>query len=158
MAVTILVVSTIGAVPERVFDLKLDVDVHAASQHGSGETAATRDGRRRLLLGDEVTFRARHFGIRWRMTSRITAYERPCRFVDEQIRGPFRIRSGFAPPRRACGFSAILQNSSDLRLAGPAEPFRVVVPAVAFVERHRAGAGVHRDVLQFQEAGLVEHR
>jgi ligand-binding SRPBCC domain-containing protein len=91
MTVTILVVSTIGAVPERVFDLKLDVDVHAASQHGSGETAATRDGRRRLLLGDEVTFRARHFGIRWRMTSRITAYERPCRFVDEQIRGPFRM-------------------------------------------------------------------
>jgi ligand-binding SRPBCC domain-containing protein len=91
MPVTIEVVSTVGAAPPRVFDLKLDVDVHTASQHDSDESAATRDGRRQLLLGDEVTFRARHFGIRWRMTSRITAYQRPHRFVDEQVHGPFRL-------------------------------------------------------------------
>ncbi|WP_378079209.1 SRPBCC family protein [Actinoplanes sichuanensis] len=99
---TVQVISFVAAAPARVFDLKLDVDVHAASQHAAGETAATRDGRRQLTLGDEVTFQARHFGIRWRMTSRITAYQRPDepadavgsprtsgRFVDEQVRGPF---------------------------------------------------------------------
>jgi ligand-binding SRPBCC domain-containing protein len=37
-----------------------------------------------------VTFVARHFGLRWRMTSRITGYERPHCFTDEQTRGPFR--------------------------------------------------------------------
>jgi ligand-binding SRPBCC domain-containing protein len=37
-----------------------------------------------------VTFAARHFGLPWRMTSRITAYDCPRRFVDEQVRGPFR--------------------------------------------------------------------
>jgi ligand-binding SRPBCC domain-containing protein len=84
------IVTVIDAASATVFDLELDVDVHADSMAGSGETAATAHGRRRLGPGDEVTFRARHFGLTWRMTSRITAYERPARFVDEQIRGPFR--------------------------------------------------------------------
>jgi len=41
-------------------------------------------------LGDTVTWRARHFGLPFEMTSAITAYERPHRFVDEQQRGPFQ--------------------------------------------------------------------
>ncbi|UQU62699.1 SRPBCC family protein [Couchioplanes caeruleus] len=90
MPAVIEVVSLIDAAPAAVFDLELDVDVHADSLAGSRETATTATGRRRLVLGDEVTFRARHFGLRWRMTSRISAYERPYRFVDEQTRGPFR--------------------------------------------------------------------
>ncbi len=90
MSLIIEVVTDIGAAPETVFDLELDMDVHAASLPGSGETAATSTGRRALAAGDEVTFRARHFGVTWRMTSRITAYDRPRLFVDEQTRGPFR--------------------------------------------------------------------
>jgi ligand-binding SRPBCC domain-containing protein len=31
-----------------------------------------------------------HFGLPFTMTSRITELERPVRFVDEQVRGPFR--------------------------------------------------------------------
>lgn len=42
-----------------------------------------------MQLGDEVTWRAPHFGIAWRMTSKIVVYERPHRFVDEMQRGPF---------------------------------------------------------------------
>jgi ligand-binding SRPBCC domain-containing protein len=84
------VVTVIEAPATIVFDLELDVDVHADSMARSGETAVTADGRRRLGLGDEVTFRARHFGVRWRMTSRISVHERPGHFVDEQTRGPFR--------------------------------------------------------------------
>ncbi|WP_245923803.1 SRPBCC family protein [Paractinoplanes atraurantiacus] len=82
--------TVIGAAATTVFDLELDMDVHSASLAGSRETAATAGGQRRLGLGDEVTFRARHFGLWWRMTSRVTVYERPWRFVDEQTRGPFR--------------------------------------------------------------------
>ena len=41
-------------------------------------------------LGEMVTWRARHFGIWFTMTSQITSLERPDRFVDEQVRGPFR--------------------------------------------------------------------
>ena len=90
MPVLIEVVTTIDAARDVVFGLELDMDVHAASLAASGETATTSTGRRRLGPGDEVAFRARHFGVVWRMTSRITAYEPPRRFVDEQIRGPFR--------------------------------------------------------------------
>ncbi|WP_369069391.1 SRPBCC family protein [Kineococcus terrestris] len=84
------VVTVVDAPAAVVFDLELDVDVHAASLPGSGETATTSTGSRHLGPGDEVTFRARHFGVRWRTTSRVTAHERPHRFVDEQVRGPFR--------------------------------------------------------------------
>ena len=82
-------VTLVRAAPEKVFDLELDADVHAASLAGSGERATTSTGRPGLALGDEVTFTARHLGRAWRLTSRITAYERPHRFVDEQVRGPF---------------------------------------------------------------------
>ncbi|SEB57970.1 hypothetical protein SAMN04489806_1172 [Paramicrobacterium humi] len=40
---------------------------------------------------ESVTWRARHFGIWFTMTSRITALERPIRFVDEQVKGPFTV-------------------------------------------------------------------
>src|SRR5438445_10172769 len=42
-----------------------------------------------LGLGDEVTWAGRHFGVTWKMTSRITELDRPRWFVDEQVRGPF---------------------------------------------------------------------
>lgn len=84
------IVSDIDAAPSVVFDLALDVDVHAASLHRSQETSTTSTGLRRLALGDEVTCRARHFGLRWQMTSRITVYECPHHFVDEQTAGPLR--------------------------------------------------------------------
>jgi ligand-binding SRPBCC domain-containing protein len=84
------VVTLIRAAPATVFDLELDADVHAASLAATGETARTSTGRPALGLGDEVTFTARHFGVTWRLVGRVTEYDRPRRFVDEQVRGPFR--------------------------------------------------------------------
>jgi ligand-binding SRPBCC domain-containing protein len=43
-----------------------------------------------MKLGDTVTWRARHFGIAFQMTSAITGYQYPSRFVDEQLHGPFQ--------------------------------------------------------------------
>lgn len=40
-------------------------------------------------LGQEVTWEAFHWGIRWRMTSRVTELDCPTWFVDEMVRGPF---------------------------------------------------------------------
>jgi hypothetical protein len=40
-----------------------------------------------MRLGDSVTWRARHFGVVFRMTSAITEYQPPSRFVDEQRGG-----------------------------------------------------------------------
>lgn len=89
MAVDFAEVTWIAAPVERAFDLKLDVDVHVRSLATTGETASSRDGGARLELDDEVTFVARHFLITWHFTSRVTAYDRPRRFVDEQVEGPF---------------------------------------------------------------------
>ena len=40
-------------------------------------------------MGEEVTWSAKHFGVRQRLTSRITAFERPRRFRDSLVRGAF---------------------------------------------------------------------
>jgi len=75
--------------PESAFDFSLDVDAHTKSMAASREVAVAGVTRGRMNLNDEVTWRAWHFGIPWRMTSRIIDLERPLRFVDEQVRGPF---------------------------------------------------------------------
>jgi ligand-binding SRPBCC domain-containing protein len=71
------------------FGLSLSVDAHTASMSGSGERAIGGVTSGVMKLGDTVTWRARHLGIVFRLTSVITEYEYPRRFVDEQQRGPF---------------------------------------------------------------------
>ncbi|MGH4035897.1 SRPBCC family protein [Actinomycetota bacterium Odt1-20B] len=84
------VVTRIAAPPQLVFDTSLDVDVHTASMAGSGERVVGGVAAGRMALGETVTWQARHFGVPWRMTARITAYDPPGHFVDEQVSGPFR--------------------------------------------------------------------
>ncbi len=58
---------------------------------GSGERAVAGVTTGAIGLGETVTWRARHFGIWFTMTSRISELDAPRRFVDEQVRGPFRL-------------------------------------------------------------------
>ncbi|MFT4235665.1 MAG: SRPBCC family protein [Microbacterium sp.] len=83
-------VTAIAAPPQACFDLSLSVDAHSQSMDGSDEEAIAGVTTGRMGPGDTVTWRARHFGIRFRMTSRITEWDEPRRFVDEQVRGPFK--------------------------------------------------------------------
>lgn len=76
--------------PAALYAVSLDVGAHVASMAASGERAVGGVTTGMIGLGEEVTWSARHFGVRWRMTSRITAADKPHRFVDEQVRGPFR--------------------------------------------------------------------
>jgi ligand-binding SRPBCC domain-containing protein len=80
----------IAAPPERCFDIARSVDLHTSSMAHTGERAVAGVTSGMMDLGDSVTWDARHLGLRWRLTSRITEYDRPQRFVDEQVRGPFR--------------------------------------------------------------------
>lgn len=89
MTVSFRVVTELDAPPARVFALSLDIGAHERSMAASGERAVAGTTSGTIGLGETVTWRARHFGIVWRMTSRITALEAPHRFVDEQMRGPF---------------------------------------------------------------------
>jgi ligand-binding SRPBCC domain-containing protein len=66
------------------------VDAHTASMSRSGERVVAGISSGAMRLSDSVTWRARHFGLTFTMTSRITEYDAPHRFVDEQVAGPFR--------------------------------------------------------------------
>ncbi len=79
----------IDASIERVFDLARDLDLHAASMAHTGELAVAGRTSGRVDAGDTVTWRARHFGLWWTLTSRITVVEPPVRFEDVQEHGPF---------------------------------------------------------------------
>ena len=90
----------IAAPPEVVFAASLSVDAHLASMRSAGERAVAGVRSGRMALGDTVTWKARHFGVVWTMTSRITELAEPSWFVDEQQRGPFRSfrhEHGFEP-------------------------------------------------------------
>lgn len=80
----------IPATPEQCFELSLSVDVHQASMSDSGERAVAGVTSGVMRLGDSVTWKARHFGVPITMTSVISEYDAPIRFVDEQQSGPFR--------------------------------------------------------------------
>lgn len=90
MPSTLRIVTRARATAEQLFDLSLDVDAHRASMGSSAEQAVAGVMSGGLGLGDTVTWRARHFGVWFSMTVRISAYDRPRRFVDEQVSGPFR--------------------------------------------------------------------
>lgn len=81
--------TVIDAPVDRVFDLARDVDVHTRSTAATGERVVAGRLHGPMALGDEVTWEARHLGVRLRLTSRITLLEPPHRFVDDMVRGPF---------------------------------------------------------------------
>jgi len=79
----------IDAPPERCFDLARSVEAHVHSTATSGERAVAGVTTGLLGPGDFVTWEARHFGVRQRLTSRITAFDRPRHFRDSMVRGAF---------------------------------------------------------------------
>lgn len=80
----------IAAPAELVFDLARDVEAHAKSAAFTGERLVAPGKLSGLLeIGDLVAFEGRHFGVRQRFVARITAVDRPRRFVDEMVEGAF---------------------------------------------------------------------
>ncbi len=86
---TIHLETTIQATLEQCFTLSLSVDVHMGSMSNTGERAVAGVTSGTMKLGDTVTWEARHLGVNRRLTSRITEFDPPFRFVDEQVTGPF---------------------------------------------------------------------
>ncbi|ALV47184.1 cyclase [Arthrobacter alpinus] len=74
----------------QLFDLARSIDAHTESMAASREQAISGVTSGLISLGEDVTWRAWHFGLPLRMTSRITRMEAPDVFIDEQISGPFQ--------------------------------------------------------------------
>lgn len=87
---TVTIATEIAAPPERCFDLARHVGFHVQSMAGTGERAVEGTTEGLLSFQDGVTWEARHLGRRWRLSVRITAFDRPRFFIDEMSKGPFR--------------------------------------------------------------------
>jgi ligand-binding SRPBCC domain-containing protein len=79
----------VRAPAERCFDLSRSVDLHVHTSAATGEEVVGPITTGLLGPGQEVTWRARHLGVRQHLTSRITAYDRPAYFRDSMVRGAF---------------------------------------------------------------------
>lgn len=74
----------------ELFDLARSIDAHKDSMAKSREEAVAGVTAGLISLGEDVTWRAWHFGLPLKMTSRIREMQSPDYFVDEQVKGPFR--------------------------------------------------------------------
>ena len=73
-----------------VFDLSRSIDLHKISTQHTNETAIAGKTSGLIELKESVTWRAKHFGIYQRLTSKITEFEKPNYFVDEMVSGAFK--------------------------------------------------------------------
>jgi ligand-binding SRPBCC domain-containing protein len=131
---TLRLTTRIAAPAETCFDLSRSIDLHLESMVASRERAVGGVTSGLIEDGQEVTWEAHHLGLRWHMTSRITAYDRPHRFVDEMVRGPFasfRHEHRFEPDAGG----TVMTDTVELRMGwGPIRPLADVC-AAAYLRR-----------------------
>jgi len=72
------------------FDLSRSIDLHKISTQRTNEQAIKGKTSGLINLNEFVTWQATHFGIRQKLTSKITEYDRPKYFKDEQQKGAFK--------------------------------------------------------------------
>ncbi|PRB67635.1 SRPBCC family protein [Arthrobacter sp. MYb213] len=74
----------------ELFDRSRSIDAHLGSMSQTKERAVAGVLSGLISLGEQVTWKARHFGIPFRLTTKITAMDPARMFIDEQLRGPFK--------------------------------------------------------------------
>jgi len=82
--------TVIKAPIERCFDLSRSIDLHKISTDHTNEEAIAGTTTGLIGLDEFVTWKARHFGIKQRLTTRITEFNSPTFFVDEMTKGAFK--------------------------------------------------------------------
>jgi len=128
----ILLETFVQAPPERCFDLARDVEAHVGSTARTRERAVAGVTSGLLGPGDEVTWEAVHFGVRQRLTARITRFEPPHLFEDEMVRGAFRSFTHTHEFRPVEGGTLMVDT---FRYASPLGPLGVLADKL-FIERH----------------------
>jgi len=107
----------------RVFDLARSIDLHTTSTSKSGERAIAGVTSGLLGAGEEVTWRARHFGVWQSLTVRVEVFEPPTHFSDRMLRGAFRQMEHhhhFAPSPRGTTMRDVFEFHSPLGVLGRA--------------------------------------
>lgn len=80
----------IAAPRERCFDLARSVELHLASTARTGERVVAGRASGLCYAGDQITWRARHFGIVQNLSVEVTRIDYPHYFQDRMLRGAFR--------------------------------------------------------------------
>lgn len=77
--------------PDICFNLARSIDLHLDTMKHTGEKAIAGVTSGLIGLGETVTWKARHFGVTMKLTSKITSFEIPVLFADEMVAGPFKM-------------------------------------------------------------------
>ena len=85
----IKITTTINAPIEIVFKNSRNIDIHQYSASKTNEKAIAGRTSGLCELGDEVTWRAKHFGIYQTLSSKITRLKAPLYFQDCMVKGAF---------------------------------------------------------------------
>lgn len=72
------------------FDLARNVEIHTITTAKTKEKAVAGVTTGLLEKGDTVTWEATHFGIRQRLTAKVTDMKKPTMFVDVMVKGAFQ--------------------------------------------------------------------
>ncbi|HEX8461996.1 MAG TPA: SRPBCC family protein [Segetibacter sp.] len=87
---TIKLTTEINSTLNICFDLARSIDLHKISTAKTNEQAIDGKTSGLIELNEFVTWQATHFCVNQKLTSRVTAYDRPNYFVDEQVKGAFK--------------------------------------------------------------------
>ena len=87
--ITIHLTTLINAQIETCFDLARSIEVHQQSTARTNEKAIAGRTSGLCEAGDIITWQATHFGIRQKLTVKITKMNRPYSFEDEMVKGAF---------------------------------------------------------------------
>lgn len=141
---TLDLATDIAAPPERVFDLARCIDLHMASTAHTGERAVAGVTSGLIGMGQEVTWEARHLGVRQRLSVRITLYDRPRMFVDRMVKG------AFAHMEHHHHFAPLPDGGTRMRdvfvYASPLGPLGLLADAL-FLKRHLRNLLLRRNAM-----------
>jgi ligand-binding SRPBCC domain-containing protein len=88
---TIILQTLIKAPIQACFDASRNIDIHMASVPKNSKEKAIGGVTSGLIgLNEQVEWKAKHFGFYFRMNVRISEFNSPNLFVDEQTKGPFK--------------------------------------------------------------------
>jgi len=90
LVATIRLETKIHADIEMVFDLARSIEAHLDSTSKTGEHVIAGRSSGFCELGDQITWRARHFGVWQNLTVEITSMKRPSYFIDDMVKGAFK--------------------------------------------------------------------
>lgn len=83
-------ITEINSSIEICFNLSRSIDLHKISTSETKERAVAGKIAGLISINDYVTWEAVHFGVKQKLTSKITGYNYPHYFKDEQIQGAFK--------------------------------------------------------------------